>query len=439
MESDRGRLFIRVLNAKKIGLPKINDKHATFSMVLCNGVQEISTPYRSLSENVHMEQEFELIAGRQLEFDLTLKAKWPKITHPVVQRVAQHSRTTSVASVHSTSSKSSEKSHRLGFSKLFGSSKKKTTEQPKFSPSQAKQATPPTPMKAPVLAKDIWEYLTGSNGSFGQVSIDLAEYESKIYGEPKTFDLPCYNRWSKSSKPGEIAPSMNNPYQIGTLQVQMMFVPRQSKKDIMPHSISEALNEIRLARLQKEQEEQAHIEKIKAEGAIQEEERRNAIKQEGYLSQLGGDCTYWRRRYFKLDGPNLTAYSESSRKPRVSINLVKATRIVEDKSTLIEPMVTVESKTSSGGRRRRKSAFAEQEEAFMFVDSGFRIRFANGEIIDFYADDLESKKEWVASLHSVVAQSQVAKVKLANLKEEVKYMPASTPLKPWVELVLSKC
>lgn len=58
--------------------------------------------------------------------------------------------------------------------------------------------------------------------------------------------------------------------------------------------------------------------------------------------------------------------------------------------------------TKKGGRR--KSAFAEDEEGYMFVEEGFRLRFNNGEVIDFYADNAASKNEWMAALSEVVGK-----------------------------------
>ena len=106
---------------------------------------------------------------------------------------------------------------------------------------------------------------------------------------------------------------------------------------------------------------------------------------------------YWRRRFFRLNGTKLTAYHETTRQPRATINLAKATKLLDDKSALKQP-----SATKSGGRR--KSAFAEDEEGYMFVEEGFRIRFANGEVIDFYADDREQKEGWMKVLSECVGK-----------------------------------
>ena len=46
----------------------------------------------------------------------------------------------------------------------------------------------------------------------------------------------------------------------------------------------------------------------------------------------------------------------------------------------------------------------------MFVEEGFRIRFNNGEVIDFYADTAADKEGWMKVLDSCVGKdSDVAK------------------------------
>lgn len=71
------------------------------------------------------------------------------------------------------------------------------------------------------------------------------------------------------------------------------------------------------------------------------------------------------------------------------------------------------------GKGRRKSAFAEEEEGYMFVEEGFRIRFANGETIDFYAENAAEKDGWMKVLSEVVGKD-------------------TTKPKSWTDLVLAK-
>lgn len=106
---------------------------------------------------------------------------------------------------------------------------------------------------------------------------------------------------------------------------------------------------------------------------------------------------FWRRRYFKLVGAKLTAYHEATRQPRATINLGNAKRLIDDRRALTER------ETVSKGKRRR-SAFAEDEEGYMFVEEGFRIRFNNGEVIDFYADTAEDKEGWMKVLSDVIGR-----------------------------------
>lgn len=59
------------------------------------------------------------------------------------------------------------------------------------------------------------------------------------------------------------------------------------------------------------------------------------------------------------------------------------------------------------GGKRRRSAFAEEEEGYMFVEEGFRIRFNNGEVIDFYADSTEQKDGWMRALGEVIGRDSL--------------------------------
>lgn len=124
---------------------------------------------------------------------------------------------------------------------------------------------------------------------------------------------------------------------------------------------------------------------------------------------------YWRRRLFKLAGAKLTAYHETTHQPRATINLAKASKLIDDKSALTKK------ETSTKGGGRRKSAFAEEEEGYMFVEEGFRIRFANGEVIDFYADSAAEKGEWMKVLSEVVGKGG-----------------SSSQPKPWVDMILKR-
>lgn len=112
----------------------------------------------------------------------------------------------------------------------------------------------------------------------------------------------------------------------------------------------------------------------------------------------------------------MTAYHETTRQPRATINLAKAVKLIDDRSTLTQK------ETTARGGKRRKSAFAEEEEGYMFVEEGFRIRFGNGEVIDFYADSAADKEGWMKVLSETVGKSPTG----------------ANQAKPWTELVLKR-
>ena len=267
-----------------------------------------------------------------------------------------------------------------------------------------------------------WELLNGlvaKDGSFARSYVCLKDHESKAYGRPLTVDVPCFNEWateeaqttsSSKSKRSNPRPGLQRraPYKIGKLELQLLFVPKPkgSKGEEMPKSMNACIRELK------------------------EAEMATTKKWEGYLSQQGGDCPvghlnswsspatltshqYWRRRWFTLEGSKFTAHHESTQQPRATIHLAGASKLIDDKSALMRK----EASSKSGGRR--KSAFAEEEEGYMFVEEGFRIRFSNGETIDFYADSTEEKDGWMKALAEIVGKD-------------------SAKGKRWTDLVLSK-
>jgi len=125
---------------------------------------------------------------------------------------------------------------------------------------------------------------------------------------------------------------------------------------------------------------------------------------------------YWRRRFFRLQGTKLTAYHEHTHQPRATINLSKASKLIDDKTSLVaDPKAS-----NPSSKSRRKSAFAEEDEGYQFIEEGFRVRFANGETIDFYADNSAQKDEWMKALAQTVGKQ------------------TNTSTAKWTEVVLAK-
>ncbi|KAI1100003.1 DUF1709-domain-containing protein [Jackrogersella minutella] len=376
---ERGRLFVKVMGVKDLDLPLPRNERIWFSLTLDNGVHCVTTSWLELARNAPIGQEFELVVPNELEFQLSLNVK---LERPAPQRAP-------VSPVKASKPKAST------FSRVFASPKKRKemearqrAEEEAFALAQ-REAAAAKQMSAIPSAWDLLSPLVAEDGTFARSYVCLKEHESRCYGRPYMVEIAAFNEWAveeasfASSVKSKRAGVPNNsvvrraPYKIGKLEVQLLFVPRPkgSTDEDMPKSMSMCIRELKAA------------------------EDRLSKNWEGHLSQQGGDCPYWRRRYFKLVGTRLTAYHETTRQPRATINLSNAKRLIDDRRQLTDP------ETTGRNGKRRRSAFAEEEEGYMFVEEGFRIRFNNGEIIDFYADTREDKQGWMKALGEVIGRA----------------------------------
>ncbi|KAI1123198.1 DUF1709-domain-containing protein [Nemania abortiva] len=374
---ERGRLFVKVMGVKDLDLPLPRNERTWFSLTLDNGVHCVTTAWLELARNAPIGQEFELVVPNDLEFQLTLNVKLEK------PNVPKH--------IPASPTKMS-KPKTSAFSRVFASPKKRKemearqrAEEEAYAQAQWEAASK---LSLAPTAWDLLSPLAAEDGSFARSYVCLKEHEPRCYGRPYMVEIAAFNEWAtedagfassvKSKRSGIPTNSVvrRAPYKIGKLEVQLLFVPRPkgNNDDDMPKSMNSCIRELKAA------------------------EERLSRNWEGHLSQQGGDCPYWRRRYFKLVGTKLTAYHETTRQPRATINLSNAKRLIDDRRQLTNP------ETTGRNGKRRRSAFAEEEEGYMFVEEGFRIRFNNGEVIDFYADTPEDKEGWMKVLGDVIGR-----------------------------------
>ncbi|KAL1988425.1 hypothetical protein VTN96DRAFT_9480 [Rasamsonia emersonii] len=381
---ERGRLFVKVVSVNDLDLPFPKGERLYFSLTLDNGLHCVTTSWMELGRSAPIGQEFELIVQNDLEFQLTLqmKVEGTKLKQPRESIV----------------SSSPVKQKTSTFSRVFASPRKRKEMELRHQLEQ--QQKQKADAKANSGPWDKLRTLVDPDGSFARAYVALSDHEKNAFGRPYTVQVSCFNEWAveepsslKSKKSSSTTVQKRPPYKIGNLELQLLYVPKPkgAKDEDMPKSMNACIREMR------------------------EAENAAARTYEGFLSQQGGDCPYWRRRYFRLQGSKLTAYHEVTRQPRATINLAKAAKLIDDKSVLTQK------ETSTKGGGRRKSAFAEEEEGYMFVEEGFRIRFANGEVIDFYADSRAEKEGWMKVLSETVGKGHAA---------------GSGQVKPWTELVL---
>lgn len=357
LENDRGRLYVNIEGMS--GVPVPSGGSTKYGIILSNGRHEIATPVNrpfNSSGNVEIGQEFELIVGRQLVFELKVVLKNTVQMPPKIMEVK--------VPVNVPSSPISPQRQQRGFTRLFGSNRRPPTP------------LPPTPTQTTRIVKKEVPQPPKEQTFVYTTNVDLSDVEPEIYGAAERYEFIL---------------NQNG----GTLNVQMLYIPRGTQNEDLPHTMYRALQMIQ-------------------EGIDQKSIPSPLTSFTGYMSQLGGDCSYWRRRFFRVDGIKLMAYSDSSHKPRAYINLGKATKVIDNKDL-----------------RTRKSVIAE--EAFSLPDDkdGFRIKFANGESIDFQAENGE-KDKWVEVVRNVLPVTGGKSRMQKALETEKIEIPQ------WVEKVLER-
>ncbi|KAI9843701.1 MAG: Bud site selection protein bud4 [Sclerophora amabilis] len=374
IDEERGRLFVKVVSVKDLDLPLPKNERTWFRLTLDNGVHCVTTAWLELGKNAPIGQEFELVVLEDLEFTLTLETKLEQPQHQP-------------QSILESMSKPSSPQKKSTFSRVFASPKKrkeldrKQQEDDQRAARQKQQDAQAKRLSTQPTAWDLLHNLVAhgdkgvEDGTFARAYVSLKEHEGQAFGRPYSVDIACFNEWATEPNPTNNSLKTKQggvqrraPYRIGKLDVQLLYVPKPkgATDDDMPKSLNACVRQLK-------------------------EAEANATRTwEGHLSQQGGDCPYWRRRFFKLNGSKLTAYHEATHQPRATINLTKACKLIDDRSALMQK--------GASGKNRRKSAFSEEEEGYMFVEEGFRIRFANGEVIDFYADSASEKDGWMKVL-----------------------------------------
>ncbi|OQO13663.1 hypothetical protein B0A48_01892 [Cryoendolithus antarcticus] len=406
---EKGRLFVKVVGVKNLDLPMPANDRIYFKLTLDNGLHCVTTAPLELGKTAPIGQEFELVVHNDLEFQLTLNTKLPPkqapppVPAPASPTKSTHSQKQSVVSRLLMSPRKRAERER----------NERAAEEAEHRRVQEETAARKRASVPPSAWDKLHDLVNAADGSFARSYINLASHEERCFGRPLTVDVPCYNEWaleknaqivnSVRSKRGTQAGGVRKPpYVIGALELQLLYVPRPKDctDEEMPKSMSSAIREI------------GRASEVKPE-----------VSFEGHLSQQGGDCVHWRRRFFTLSGPRLTAYHEHTHQKRAVINLSKASRLVDDRRTLVADPTASPTKSSSPVKAsgRRKSAFAEEDEGYQYVEEGFRIRFANGETIDFYADSKAEKEEWMAVLAQVVGRKEDA-----------------TKRRGWTDLVLAR-
>ncbi|GAA5986661.1 hypothetical protein JCM5350_001443 [Sporobolomyces pararoseus] len=320
-----GQLFVCLRDVTFEGVPMPRER-VNIGVSLDNGRQRVEAANRELAPKVSLKKEFELVCSENLAFSI----------HFTVPQQPP----TPVAAAPAPSPPLSPSKTSRGF-RIFSSPKKKAT------PTRAPTVPPPTP--------DPFYDFVSPDGKLATASINFIEQVSKCRLRKARIVVP----FSKKDP--------NSPRSCGgSLTLDLLFVP--SVPGVPKAALAKSMDEV-------------------IEG-LERADWATKVTHEGVLTQLGGDCTIWRRRNVKLRGNTLVPYSEVTKRSHVEINLSSVASI-EDLNT---PSV------STPGSR---SQSFDVDDDISRMDNSFRLAFKDGGKIDFFADNAELKVKWLEALRQV--------------------------------------
>lgn len=256
---NRGHLLIRIEGLQDIQLPLAQSRRPKFIMTLDNGIEIVNTdplPLNSTKSSVN--QEFDLVVGKDLGFSLTFSAtqdrpstlileeteeqveqvepannqEMPSLEKEFPENQKEPEQVKSTLEIKSDQEKPSNGPKRSRFLDFFRSLKKKATSNNATSPqtpenqkkrtekadttkdeTETKAATKKiktanhedlqnsSKKKPKHKSRDIWDGLVGPSGEFGRCYILKSQYEKLIFGRSQTFNLDLYNEWGVNEIP----------------------------------------------------------------------------------------------------------------------------------------------------------------------------------------------------------------------------------------------
>lgn len=362
VNGEQGRLFLKLQDITGLRLPDLKKRNAQFQLLLDNGIHCIKTEFVDIGNKntIQLNKEFELVVAEKLNVVITLKLKYDKPKPKTIQ-VQQEQKVKSKSVM----------------GKLMG---KKETKMVK------KMITQPA-------EEDLLAPYISSDGSFSKLKINFEDYKKQIFAKPNSYSLTCFNEWkTMKSEKGVVKNYKSIP--ICTLNLKMMFIPHVNENEILPISISNAIAQLKEAK------------------------KVHQVKNEGYMSQEGGDVEMWTKRLYKLDNYDLFAYNISNNKLKAKINLRKVVQILSPKNIN-------NNNNAHNINNQGKRDFTDIDN--VILNNGFKIKFGNNETISFECDNSAERDQWINCIEQLITMKKIEKQPWLNsMMEAMKDFPINS-------------
>ncbi|ORZ15980.1 hypothetical protein BCR42DRAFT_45821 [Absidia repens] len=191
-------------------------------------------------------------------------------------------------------------------------------------------------------ADDLSRYINRQDGALAQTRVSLSAVSYQCRTRLCTASFALVNGWYQPAKKSggrhplllsraskEKRQPMVQEKAVGKLTIELFYLPNvELKLSDLPVDMDSCENALNIQRFHQ------------------------TIWRSGYMSQLGGDVKYWRRRYFKLIGGQLYSYTDRLCSPRTMIDLSKAVVIASDNRIIME--TTTIATTNAPGYQHRQ-------------------------------------------------------------------------------------
>ncbi|KAI0752981.1 hypothetical protein C8Q80DRAFT_1267434 [Daedaleopsis nitida] len=357
-----GKVFVKVVGLRALNVP-IPEQPTKVTCTLNNGIHFVTTPETNFGRECTIDQEFELIEHSKLEFTLTIKVR--RDPHIVAQFKANQPPASARPPPQPLPPPPASKG---GSSKSGGMRSFLGLGSPKKSKLAARAASPapvaPPPAPAPFTLKENLARYLKPDGSLGRAFISFKDIAAHCDTRLMETTFPLIGQ---RIEVGSTAKAL----QIGEIVLHIFRLP--PLPGILPDDLPQSLEECHRGLTHTRWHKQCYM--------------------QGTLTQLGGDCSTWRRRHLRIVGSNLVAYNDVTKRAIATIDLRKATSLVD--------LDEVKEARSPGSATTIPTNFDDSNPCD--VGRAFRLYFG-AEDIAFFADTDQEKADWVSLLKALVGR-----------------------------------
>ncbi|KAG2178532.1 hypothetical protein INT44_001685 [Umbelopsis vinacea] len=219
------------------------------------------------------------------------------------------------------------------------------------------------------VAPELSQFVNRQDGAIGSTRISFKDMIEECRSKLCSATFPSQNDWAidVSRTIDKLESTKVKPKTVGKLLLHMVYIPGSKDRHMKyPRDIDECMRGFDARRWH-------------------ENEWRT-----GYMSQMGGDVNFWRRRYYKAVGARLLAYHDTHLAPRAAIDLTQAVRLTSNGRLILG--------TPQSPDQTNRHEMSEED----CVKNSFQFTFSNGEKIDFFCDTERERDVWVNTLRAAI-------------------------------------